>query len=407
MAEQAQRRYLSVDAFREVMRGAKDTPGLELQTENICLLRPMASEVKALGAEGSRLIEFIISTGDVDREQDTIDVGGWDFKDYLKNPVVLFGHDHYSLPVGNARSVYVDGDYVKSICEFVPQDLDGGFGFMVYQFYAQKYMHAVSVGFQPQEYTFAEDRKFGINFKKQALLEYSCVPVPANPNAIAVARSKGINTAPLQKWAEQILDDSTSPKALSDDARRRLEVLRAASSPDGRALILEIGGLKMARSAETDAPPSTDATQADDAVVVKRVVSERWDCGEEAHTHGTEDEAKACKRFDVIVDGVGKAIDGMLVLVKAGRVLSAANEERIRTAVTSLTDVLSQLENAAEEDANNSDGKSGVAVLVTESATPEDVYGIGEIMRADPGLIERTMREVMDDSIRTLTGRLD
>lgn len=407
----SERRYLSVPQFVAALAAAKGQP---VKTDDVTLLRPMHTDFKALGTEDSRLIEFIISDGSVDREQDTIDVAGWEFSDYQKNPVVLWAHDHYAPPIANARSVYTSGASVKSICEFMPKELDNGFSYMVYQMYVKRFMHAVSVGFQPIEYTFAEDRKYGINFKKQSLLEYSCVPVPANPNAIAVARSMGIDTAPLKAWAEQVLDDSTS-KSLSDGARHRLEILRAQSTPEGRALILEIGGLKMSGKAEdvpatppSDSTPKTGASA--DEVEVKRVVTEQWDCGESGHTHATEDDAKTCKRFDVMVIGVDTAIKGVLTLVKAGRVLSAANEERIRSAVTALSEVLSQLQTAEEVDDKSTTGvdKSGdAAVFVTES--PEDDDGFNALMNSagGPELLRSAIASATEKAINKAMGRVD
>jgi hypothetical protein len=119
-------------------------------------------------------------------------------------------------------------------------------GYMVYQMYVERFLHAVSVGFQPKKYEFVQAavdaeraRHSGINFLQQELLEYSAVPVPANPNALAVARSAGIDTTPLKQWAERALDESDP----TDGHRQRLEVLRTAASPSGRPLVLDLGDI--------------------------------------------------------------------------------------------------------------------------------------------------------------------
>lgn len=49
-----------------------------------------------------------ISTCAVDREHDEIVAKGGDFTAYLKNPVVLFGHDHRALPVGATTRLDVE-----------------------------------------------------------------------------------------------------------------------------------------------------------------------------------------------------------------------------------------------------------------------------------------------------------
>ncbi len=77
---------------------------------------------------------------------------------------------------------------------------------MIYQLYLGGFMNAVSVGFMPDERVWS-DEQGGIKFLTQELLEFSTVPVPANPNALQIARSTGgIDIAPLKAWSENILD---------------------------------------------------------------------------------------------------------------------------------------------------------------------------------------------------------
>lgn len=289
MSGQAGRRYLNSDSFREMVRGVKDPAAID--TKKLAVLMALPTEVKSIGGKDSRLIEFIITSDRVDREQDVLNPDGWDMEDYLKNPVVLWAHDHSSMPIGNARSLTKVGNKWKSICEFTPPELCNGMGYMVYQMYDQGFMHACSVGFQPIEYTYAEERRYGINYVKQSLLEYSCVPVPANPDALVSAKSMGINLGPMKQWAEQMLDESrTTGKELSDEARRRVEAMRAACAPSGRALILELGEMKMAGTTTTDKTPTSP---------VKAV--ERWACGRDNCMHDTEAQAKTCADLETAV----------------------------------------------------------------------------------------------------------
>jgi hypothetical protein len=60
---------------------------------------------------------------------------------------------------------------------------------------------------------------------------------------LAVARSAGIDTTPLKHWAEQVLDESTAKTKLTGHARRRLEAVRAAASPSGQPLLMELSHL--------------------------------------------------------------------------------------------------------------------------------------------------------------------
>lgn len=415
------KQYVNCDQFRELAQKAKDG-NVDLLKEhdgNLVVLAPQVPQVRALGGHDSRLVEFIITDESVDRYSDTIKVDGWETEDYEANPVVLWAHSHYDPPVGKAITLDLDKKkkQVRSITEFTPRDLSA-FGYMVYQMYVQRYLHAVSVGFLPKEYTWVSHdtdaeraRKGGIDFLKQSLLEYSAVPVPANPNALAVARSAGIDTAPLKAWAEQVLDESSS-RNLSDDARRRMEVLRTAAAPSGRALIIEVGELKEMsvkdKTSDTPPAPPSPAPAATD-VEVKRVELVRWECGESGHSHESEDEAKECKRFDVIAAGVATAATGLGTMLKAGRVLSKKNEEALRAAVEALNGVLAQLDK--EEPTEDDKSKTGETAAVEFDGSDDDA---GERAADDDLLcglsieqLNNAIASAADKAVMQLTGRVD
>lgn len=151
-----------------------------------------------------RVVRFVISTGDVDRDGDTIDPKGWDLRPYLKNPVVLWAHDYRSLPVGKAVSVAVSDGKLVSECEFA----DHEFAETVYQMVRRGFLRATSVGFRPTKYVINEQRH-GLDFAEQELMEYSIVPVPSNPEALVddltAAKAAGLDVEPLRKWAEGVL----------------------------------------------------------------------------------------------------------------------------------------------------------------------------------------------------------
>ena len=186
--------------FAKENEGSADIDKLVVRQS--CLIQEV-KEVKVAGEENT--LEFIITNSKLDRDQDTIALDGWDYSNYLKNPVVLWAHDYGLPPVGRSIATYQEGDNMISRTAFTPKDLNE-FGYMIYRMYQQKFMNAVSVGFIPSEYTFAEERNHGINFIKQEMLEFSAVPVPSNPHALIQARSAGIEMAPMVEWAEKILD---------------------------------------------------------------------------------------------------------------------------------------------------------------------------------------------------------
>lgn len=172
----------------------------------VCKALPVKIEAAEQTGETIRLT-FVISTGEVDRQRDTIAPEGWDLKSYKKNPVVLWCHDYMGLPVAKALKTWIEDKKLKSIQEFASPDLYE-FGYLVGRMYKEGFLSAQSVGFNPSEWAFVEDsdRPWGIDYKAQELLETSAVPVPANPGALIEARSMGLDTKPMLDWAERVLE---------------------------------------------------------------------------------------------------------------------------------------------------------------------------------------------------------
>lgn len=179
--------------------------------------------------DGILTVDFVITTGAVDRDQDSINPDGWDFTNFDKNPVVLWAHDHKRPPVANSTRIWRDGDAWKSTAAFMPPELSG-FSHSVGQMYKAGFLHAVSVGFRGIESKWAPDetnRPWGIDFIRQELYEYSCCAVPANPEALVAAKSAGVDVAPLLRYVEESLE--TVDYIPRETAERIYKVLSAKS----------------------------------------------------------------------------------------------------------------------------------------------------------------------------------
>ena len=144
-------------------------------------------------------MSFTISTAAVDRDGDTIDPKGWDLGSYAKNPVVLWAHDYSSPPVGKAVNIKSTEHGLQADVEFLPQGLDP-FADKIHDMCKAGFLNATSVGFRGMEYDEAQGRK-GYDFKKQELLEFSIVPVPCNPEALA---QRGLKNDQLKKYAKEM-----------------------------------------------------------------------------------------------------------------------------------------------------------------------------------------------------------
>jgi HK97 family phage prohead protease len=139
--------------------------------------------------------EFVMSDESVDRMGDVIQADGWSLKEFKKNPIALLGHSP-DKPIGAWENVRIEG--TKLIGRLVlaaagtSAEID-----TVRSLVEQRILKAVSVGFSPLEYTQRDDG--GYNFIKQALHECSLVSIPANPNALAIAKSFGADQAFINK----------------------------------------------------------------------------------------------------------------------------------------------------------------------------------------------------------------
>ncbi|NVO13890.1 MAG: HK97 family phage prohead protease [Rhodoplanes sp.] len=166
-----------------------------------------APQAADLTEQVGRTIRFVFSDDSVDRMGDTLSAKGWQLDDYRQNNIALWAHDASQPPVGKGLNVGVAGNRLMGDIEFAEADLSP-FADMIFRMYKGGFLNAVSVGFQPIEWRLAKDksRPHGVDFQKQALMEISCVPVPALPSALVQARAAGIDTAPLIGWTESVLD---------------------------------------------------------------------------------------------------------------------------------------------------------------------------------------------------------
>jgi phage head maturation protease len=156
-----------------------------------------------------------ITTIDVDRAGDVVvPTGLRNAEEYLKNPVVLWAHNRFTVPpVGTCRRLDVQPDRIVAETKFaegVPLAED------LFRLYEQGILRGWSIGFVPLKATLLPEpdgdapRPFrrGLRVEEWNLLEYSAVPIPENPGALTVAIQKGIvHDGLLRDWLSRVPDD--------------------------------------------------------------------------------------------------------------------------------------------------------------------------------------------------------
>ena len=209
------------------------------------------TQVKA-GDDAGRLITFTISTGSVDRDNDTIDPKGWRIQDYLKNPVVLFAHDYKSLPVARAKEVRLSEGGLSAVAEFATADLNP-MAETVYRMIKGGFLNATSVGMRPVRHAYDETRG-GYDFLEQDLLEFSIVPVPANQDALVEIRAANIDLAPVQEWLRKswsmyVPGQPTPDLAAAVESAAGAMVEKASTALEARVMAAVIPALATANKA--------------------------------------------------------------------------------------------------------------------------------------------------------------
>lgn len=166
--------------FRARVKDGQVSPG-----EAPVLTREAVTEPSVDAA--SRRVKFVISDATRDRVGDSLYPEGCDTKNYVKNPVMLFAHDSSALPIAKCvEGPAVEGGQLVATFEFLTE-AENPFAELVFQQVQKGVLRAVSVGFLPKAGKMVwNDEVGGIDFVEWELLEVSVVPVPCNPNALAV-----------------------------------------------------------------------------------------------------------------------------------------------------------------------------------------------------------------------------
>jgi len=191
--------------------------------------------IEKAASDGGRRVRFVASDETVDRYGDIIRASGWQLDNFRKNPVLLFGHQSDSLPVGKVDPIAVEGTKLIAHAEFLPEGMTA-FADSVWSLIEHGALNAASVGFLPLAAPLpiydADKHLTGFEFIAQELLELSVVPVPANPNALQLAKSFGLSPDEMRC----LFDDGAAARVAAAARTRtitlsRLGRYRAAPTP--------------------------------------------------------------------------------------------------------------------------------------------------------------------------------
>jgi hypothetical protein len=199
-------------------------------------------DVKAAD-DGSGAFWFTASTEDRDRDGDILVASGWRLSHFRKNPVILWAHQYNTLPIGRSLEHVVEDDRLRLKVQFAGADVNP-LAPLVRNAVEQKYLRTGSVGFLPYDIQpLSDDDKkqrpemgnWGKRIKAE-LMEFSIVPVPANPMALQGRAAKEFGEL-MVKGFGHLAAPGAAPAAGAEGAEHVLLPFRDASgNVDARLL---------------------------------------------------------------------------------------------------------------------------------------------------------------------------
>lgn len=184
-------------------------------------------ESKGLDASSAKIHRFIGTSESKDRDGEIALLSGWDFNQYIKNPVVLWGHIHTSLPIGKTVGLYKDE--ARKVIYFDIQFSESyDFAKTVKGLVDEGILNATSVGFRVLDWDY-DQKTEALVFTKMELFEISIVNVPANQDALlqdqvdpAEQKSKALDENELAELIARLVKENF--EALAEQNKPSVEV---------------------------------------------------------------------------------------------------------------------------------------------------------------------------------------
>lgn len=279
--------------------------------------RSNAHVVKTHVTEGTGL-NFVLSDESVDRMGDMIVASGWDLKNFLRNPIVLFNHDKNQI-VGLWENIRIEGKKLKATLRFAEKGTSAKID-EIRSLVEQGILRATSVGFRPLRAKLQEGKPKskdddndlhpfpGIKFHEQELLEASLVAVPANANALRLAKSLGVSEETQRMIFRS--GDSKQLKGAVGSAKVTINVERKEAKMAKKTIAEQIAGF--------------EATRASKDARMKEIMNEAAEAGETLN-----EEQKI--EYDELAQDV-KSVDEHVVRLRALERSSVAKAVEVKAA---------------------------------------------------------------------------
>jgi len=146
--------------------------------------KQLSVEIEESSAAGGRIR---ISTGALDRQLDRVIPSGAQIDNYMKNPVVQWGHNYRDpwATIGETQQLTIDAEGITAEFTLREPANESDPMHVVLALWQQGLIRTASIGFNPTKW--GDNPEGGYDFREWELLEWSLVPVPANQEALRLA----------------------------------------------------------------------------------------------------------------------------------------------------------------------------------------------------------------------------
>lgn len=213
-----------------------------MDKKNVRKLMPTIEFSADASLEAKRQIRVTAASGKADRVGDIVQVAGIRLENYKKNPIVLYGHDHFGLPIARAVEMGVVGGKLEMVFEFADAETYA-FADTVYRLVKKGFLKGVSIGARVLEAEYLRDddeRVIGRQYNELELLEVSVVAIPADSKALITAvKSGAVSEAEFEEYLAKSLD-----APLDTPTENHVEQDTVGSSPEDESVTKDQLALK-------------------------------------------------------------------------------------------------------------------------------------------------------------------
>ena len=328
----------------------------------------------------NKSLRAVFSTSDVDRHGEVVDQKSWLLDDFLKNPVVLYGHDHSQPPIGKVIGLgYNEDGNLEGEIKFAADEYP--FANVIWNLYREGFMKAFSVGFSAGVVDIVNNQ---VILKNNTLYEISTVAVPAN--AFALAKAKGFDTSALE---EKMIADvkAINEKKKCEHCEKEVEAEKECPCKVAKVEDLAAEIAVEEPIVETPAAP-----------VVETPVATQETPSEEGPADAIVEETQA-DAIPAEDEEVEKSIGDIISSAKEGRVLSKKNRKVLEDALVAIQALLEQ---DNKEDGNKSLTEEEKMAAFIKVETPSIKLSVSNKTQNKAGLINKAIRALLDEKRKTL-----